>query len=260
MRFWLLVNIMSHHHYTRPPFKVIAHRGNSSQAPENTLEAFRQAITIPVDFLECDIQLSKDNTPVVIHDSTFHRITGAKSKEEVDQLNFDQIKTIDAGSWFDEKYHNERISTLEEFLTLPKNKIGMMIEIKAETVTECGLAKIVGDVIKKTHVSSQVLIGSLNPDILLCLEGYLPEQQFIPIVDHWSKYKKFREIPAKHYALYDPLATKKRIAELHERGCEVWAWTVNDKQRALKLMDRGIDGIITNMPKKMMSIHCAPHH
>jgi glycerophosphoryl diester phosphodiesterase len=239
--------------------KVIAHRGNSAQAPENTYISFKEAINLHVDYIEGDVQLSKDGIPVVIHDKTFHRITGDCSPHSVNELNLEEIKNIDAGSWFDYKFSDQRILTLEEFLCMPKGNIGMMLDIKPETVSERGLAKMVADVIllarSISHSFGPVLVGSLNPNTLLCLKVYLPEQQFIPIVANLDHLNDFKSLRAKYYALKEILATRELIDELHQYGAEVWSWTVDDKTRAIELVEIGIDGLITNQPKKMMNLH-----
>lgn len=239
--------------------KVIAHRGNSAQAPENTFIAFRQAIKLQVDFLECDVQLSKDSMPVVIHDGTFHRITNNFTHHSIDELDLEEIRQIDAGSWFDAKFSEERILTLKELLCLPRGKIGLMLDIKEETVSECGLAKVVGDIIVSCmpfmHQYGPVLVGSLNPQTLLCLKAYLPEQQFIPIIGNLDHWDDFRSIDAMHYAIKDHFITSELINLVHRDGAEIWAWTVDDKSRAAELIELGIDGLITNHPKKMMALH-----
>ncbi len=239
--------------------QVIAHRGNSSQFPENTYLAFREALQIGVDYLECDVQLSKDAVPVVIHDGTFHRITKDRSPHSVNELDLEQIKAIDAGSWFDPRFADQRILTLSEFLSMPKGKTGVMLDLKEETISECGLAKIVGDAIVQSkhtipHIGP-ILVGSLNPGTLLCLKAYLPEQQFIPIVGNLDHWNDFRSLRAKHYAVSEALVTREIVDELHHEGAEVWVWTVDDKTSAIHLIEMGIDGLITNHPKKMMALH-----
>ena len=97
------------------PIKIIAHRGNSAQAPENSKASFSQALNLGVDFLECDVQLSKDGVPLVMHDSCFTRITRKLSVHKVDSLNYEEIQRIDAGTWFDKKYSSETVLTLRQF-------------------------------------------------------------------------------------------------------------------------------------------------
>lgn len=249
----------------RVPIKIIAHRGNSAHAPENSKSAFDEALRLGVDFLECDVQLSKDGIPLVMHDGCFTRITRRLSVHKVDSLDYEDIKNIDSGTWFDEKYSSEKILTLRRFLELYREESGMMIDVKDETVKERYLASHVAEVIKDfAHEHPHhgpILVGSLNPNVLYCFEGFLPEQQLIPIVKYNHHFAEFAPIPARYYAIFYPLATKKRIAELHEKGIEVWAWVVDDKKIAKKLIANGIDGLITNMPKKMLHYRNshAPH-
>lgn len=241
--------------------KLIAHRGNSSQAPENTLAAFIQAIRIPVDFLECDVQLSKEGIPVVTHDGTLKRITIDHDSSKINELTLEEIKKIDAGSWFGNSFSNQRIITLEELLRLPRGKIGIMLEVKEETFLACSMGKHVGDVIKKMAPhqikSGPILVGSLSPNVLLCLEAYMPQQPLIPIVRDLSDLDEFSSLHAKHYAFKHSLLTEELIESFHKEGIEVWAWTIDDKDTAYELIGKGLDGIITNQPKKMVGL-CHP--
>lgn len=238
--------------------KVIAHRGNSLQAPENTKAAFNQAIKLHPDFIECDVQISKDGIPVVMHDGCFTRITKSMRIHKVDALDYEEIKNIDAGSWFSEEFSKERILTLMDFLQLNKGNMGMMLDVKDETVKEDYLASHIAEVIKeychKHPHHGPLLVGSLNPNILYCFEGFLPEQQLIPIVRIEENLKRFRGIPAKYYALHHSIAKKELIEELHGQGKEVWSWTVDDTLVAKRLISDGIDGLITNAPKKILSL------
>lgn len=242
----------------RHPVKVIAHRGNSAQCPENTKISFLEAIDLNVDFLEADIQFSKDNVPVVIHDSTFHRITQNDTEHPVNALTLDEIQKIDAGSWFNIGFADERIMTLEEFLCLPRGNTGIMLDVKEETFTDKEMAKIIRNVLEavgeKRLGHGPVIIGSLNSHLLLNLETFLPGQTFIPIVKSAKELDEFQDIDAQYYALKHNLVTTKLVSKLHNQGHQVWAWTVDDKNLANKLIDKGIDGIITNNPKKMLSL------
>jgi glycerophosphoryl diester phosphodiesterase len=241
--------------------KLIAHRGNSSQAPENTLAAFVQALRIPVDYLECDVQLSKEGIPVVFHDSTLERISPNSYPENINELTLNEIKLIDAGSWFSTDFSDQRIITLEELLSLPRGRTGIMLEVKEETFLACSMGKHIGDVIKKMAPMQQMrgplLVGSLSPNVLLCLEAYMPQQPLMPIVRNISDLSIFRSLHAKHYAFKYDIITSEMIDEFHSEGIAVWAWTVDDKDTAYLLTEMGIDGIITNHPKKMVAL-CHP--
>lgn len=241
--------------------KLIAHRGNSSQAPENTPIAFKEAIRIPVDFLECDVQLSKEGIPVVVHDATVCRITEQRVPTPINEMTIEEIKKIDAGSWFGSAYGDQKILTLEEFLFIPRGRIGVMLEVKEETFAVCSMGKNVGDVLKKVEPQLKkygpVLVGSLYPNVLLCLHAYLPEQPLIPIVKDLEDLEIFRTLQPTHYAFKYDLLTQNLIDELHSEEAKVWTWTVDDKDTAYKLVQMGVDGLITNHPKKMVSF-CHP--
>lgn len=242
--------------------KIIAHRGNSAFAPENSRSAFLQALDLAVDFLECDVQLSRDGIPVIMHDGCFTRITKKLSLHEVDSIDFDVMSHFDIGKWFDEGYSSEKLLSLKEFLELSKESAGMMLDIKEESVKERELTThIVKEIVEFSHANphhTPLVVGSLNPNILYCFEGFLPEQQLIAIVRTPEQLKEFEPIVCRYYALYYPLANKRLIDFLHEREIEVWAWVVDDHKIARKLIDDGIDGLITNMPQKMLRYRKLP--
>ena len=109
--------------------RFIGHRGLKDLAPENTLSSIKLAIDKNLKWIEIDIQFSKDNIPFLLHDETFNRSTNGKGFPK--DYDFDQIKTLDAGGWFNNKYKNLSIPSLEEVLNICTNKkIGLNIEIK----------------------------------------------------------------------------------------------------------------------------------
>ncbi|MBM3213069.1 glycerophosphodiester phosphodiesterase family protein, partial [Candidatus Poribacteria bacterium] len=115
---------------TRPI--IIAHRGNSCQAPANTIESIRQAIELGVDMIELDIQSSRDGVPVLIHNNTLDETTDGKG--EVSSLDLAQLKKLDAGSWKDKKYAGERIPTLKETLEFSKGRVNLSLDLKTEAI------------------------------------------------------------------------------------------------------------------------------
>ena len=107
----------------------IAHRGASGYAPENTLAAFDKAVEMQADYIEIDVQLSKDDLPVVIHDDTLDRTTNGTGN--ISAYTLQELKSLDAGSWFDKKYAGEKIPSLNEVLEMYGEKINILIELKS---------------------------------------------------------------------------------------------------------------------------------
>lgn len=197
--------------------KIIAHRGASMEAPENTLLAFQRAIQLGADFAECDIRLTKDKVPIVIHD------------EKIDQaliceLTFDEIEIL----------------TLEELLNLNFGKTGLMIEIKE--VNSLLDINIICDVIKKCNSPPRFYIGSLEVDIVAYLQKLNRDLPLIGIAEFESQIEAFLLLQPEIMALHYPLLSPERITELHAKNVEVWGWTVDDPGFHIE----GLDGVITN--------------
>ena len=110
--------------------EIIAHRGFSKKAPENTVSAVRMAIEHAVDYIEIDVHLTKDGVPVVIHDSILGRTTPHSTPQRISDLTLDNIKHLDAGALFDARYTGETIPTLDDILSIDWATSGLMIEIK----------------------------------------------------------------------------------------------------------------------------------
>lgn len=236
--------------------KIIAHRGNSSQAPENTNAAFELAMNYGVDFLECDVQMTKDDIPVIIHDGCFSRTTGKKFLNKINEVDLSEIREIDIGSWFHKNFSSETILTLEEFLCLANGKVGVMLDLKEETILNKEQIVKIGCIIKKYYNSNsqfQLLVGSLKSEILHIIKEVIPEKQLLPIVEFDRQLNEFNGLQTKIYALYYPIVKKKIIDDLHSRGIEVWAWVVDDAPQAKKLIANGIDGLITNTPQLFLT-------
>lgn len=233
--------------------KIIAHRGNSSESPENTLVSFMQAIEMEVDYIECDIQLTKDKIPVVIHDSILRRTTDNSEPLLIEDLTLGELKQFDAGSWFDSAFSGERIPTLEEVLNLPLGQTELFIEIKKGTSDEWEIAHAVAKACSHTEPSS-LLIASFDPLILTYFHEFIREINLALIVED-RKFLSFQgSFQPKIYALSEGLATAELIQEIHAEKKDVWVWTVDDLPDMERLVALGIDGIITNFPKTALKL------
>lgn len=242
-----------------PRFVSIAHRGASGNGhcPENTLSAFDKAIKLGVDCVECDVHCSKDGHVVVIHDSTLNRTTDKKGA--VAELTLEEIKQADAGSWFSKSFAGERVPTLEELLSLTKDKVVTVIEIKPKGITESVLK-----VVERSNAIDRVLIQSfhfevvkelyeLNPKVprALLVGGGLPISRLSSIME---LVHQAAEVGAGTLNLLHTVITANLVKEANKRGISVWAWTVDDESRMVELLDIGVSGITSNFPDKLVRI------
>ena len=231
--------------------EIIAHRGFSSIAPENTLAAFEQAIARGARSIEFDIQLSADSVPVIFHDATLERITGVSGK--VRDKNLSQLQTLDAGKWFGAEFLGQKIPTLKEALSILKNVdkflyfdvkphcewLDSEVAIFVNTLNDAGIKekcvitsfsdRFLGQV---RRLSDGLAIGH----IVANLEAYKSQlAQAVVNRDNLisSQYRVLLENPA--------LIQASRI-----QGVDIVAWTVDDRSDMQKLVDLGITRIVTN--------------
>lgn len=203
--------------------KVIAHRGASMEAPENTLKAFQKAIDLQVDFIECDIRLTQDKIPIVYHNATIEGIP-------IDTLTYNNIRNRDIGM-------GEKVPTLQQLLSLNFGKTGLMIEIKK--LDSLDNLKIITNDIKANAPKKPHYVGSCLPEIVKALDPSLPR---IGIANNMEALKIFSQDSIQIMALHYRLVTAEIIAHLHRLKMEVWCWTVDDPSFHIV----GLDGIITN--------------
>lgn len=235
---------------------IIAHRGASFDAPENTLAAIRLAWRQRADAVEIDVHLSSDGHLVAIHDDTTRRTTGIRDK--VSNLTFAELQSLDAGSWKNPKFCGEPIPTLEEVLaTMPKGK-RLFIEIKARANTAPALARAFA--LSNCRPEQITLIGfsfsamkSLKrafPQIEVCWITGLkrnPLTRRFPDADRLAQRIKAAGLDGLDLhanAAITPAFTKK----IHSAGLMLYAWTVDTPKTAKHLALAGLDGITTNRP------------
>jgi len=232
---------------------VYAHRGASGYAPENTMAAFKMAVELGSSGIECDVQMTKDGRLVVCHDETLDRTT--KVKGYIKDLNYDEIRELDAGSWFDSKFRNERIPRLLELLELVKDTgLLLNIEVKSGIVQYPGIEQKVLAEVAAFGLQTKVIISSfnhysikeckdINPSVktgALYMEG---------LFEPWNYMKSLGcECAHPFYMALVPAIAK----ELKARGYIINVFTVNDPKIALELVKMGADGIITNYPDRML--------
>lgn len=234
--------------------QLIAHRGASGEAPENTLIAFQKAIDIGVDFIEFDVRLTKDDIPVVIHDARVSRTTGNADISYVHDLTLAQLKKLDVGKWFGTEFVKEKIPSLEEVLLATSNQLGLMIEIKAGIQSPKTIVTSILNVLQTSNANPETLkFGSFSVPIIQEIINKSPLSNVMGIVEEVDKIENFLDLGIKHLALWYKLIDSSLIQRLHNNGINIWTFTVDDPEIALFLQSLSINGIITNQPRLIQS-------
>ncbi len=232
---------------------VIAHRGNSSHAPENTLAAFRSAIEVKPDYIELDAYASADGTLWVHHDKTLDRTTDIEThlpgkKIELKTVHDAVLAKLDAGSWFDPKFKGEKLPTLAESLDLIQSKSRTLLEHKE------GEARAYAELLKSRKLVGRLIVQSFNWEFLADLHRLLPDQKLGALGGKELTLEKTEKLPATGARIvgwdYKELNAK-NIKDLHGRGYTVWCYTPDEASDWQRLIDDGIDGIITNRPGEL---------
>ncbi len=230
--------------------EIIAHRGFSSIAPENTLFSFEVAIA-RASSIEFDIQLSADSIPVIFHDATLDRITGVSGK--VRETNFSQLQTLDAGKWFSDEFSGQKIPTLEEALNILKN-VDRFLYFDVKPHCEWSDSEVADFVktLQDAGIQEKCVITSFNDGFLEQVRQISDDLAIGHIVANLEAYKsQLAQAVAKSDNLISSLyrvllENPALIAESRSQGVDIVAWTVDDPKDMQKLLDLGISRIVTN--------------
>lgn len=243
--------------------QVVAHRGFSSIAPENTIASVKEALLAGADMVEIDVHLSADGVPVVIHDSTLIRTTGVKGFVGEKSASF--ITSLDAGSWFDQRFSNERIPLLEQVLEETKHKAGLLIELKTHTFDKKKLADAVVGVLKASG-RQDVIIQSFSSRILAQVKELTKDFELHKLVignlsllpfhydtsvriGRTSSLTTFAGVNHNH-----KYVTLRLVERMKRSGLKIYTWTVNHEDEMLKMINAGVDGIITDKPDLLLNL------
>lgn len=229
---------------------VIAHRGASAYAPENTSAAFREAVNLKADAIELDAKLLKDGTVVVLHDLTLDRTTTANGS--IFHFSYSEIKNLDAGSHFSEQFSNERIPTLNTVFESFGGSILINVELTDYTHPWDRLPFEVIKLVKKYHLESEVLLSSFNPWALIVakrLDARIPRALLV----HPGEVRIIRDLFKKivdhmSYHPHHSLVSNKLMLDAKKNQKRINVWTVNKRERMVELLNLGVDGIITDFP------------
>jgi glycerophosphoryl diester phosphodiesterase len=230
---------------------IIAHRGASHFAPENTVASANLAWELGADAVECDVYLSKDNRVMVIHDKDTKRTCTGKKNLTIEKTPSIVLRDLDAGSWKGEEFKGEKIPFLKEIIeTVPEGK-NVVVEIKCGSEVLPALKRCV----EKSEKSSQIIFICFGWKTILDTQKEFPDNKCYWLSGSKSGLnKKIKEAAENGLAgvnlKYSVI--NKEVVELAKRNnIEVLAWTVDDPVKAKELTDIGVTGITTNRPKWM---------
>lgn len=214
----------------------VAHRGWSGRAPENTMAAIRMALTAPdIEWIEIDVQLSKDAVPVVIHDFTLRRTTNGRG--EVRNWTAAELSTLDAGSWFSPAYKGEPIPTLDEVLEETKGRCKLNIELKTDGIRYPYIEEIVLDRVSKHGMMGDIVLTSFHVGALHRVRALSDSVRTGLILDGWRStlIHELKELGCDFLSIGYSRLNRDRLAQLHQAGIQTMAWTANDKRTIRKL-------------------------
>lgn len=237
----------------RKQVENVAHRGATGYAPENTIAAFNLAVEMKADYIEIDVQRSKDGELVVIHDTTVDRTTDGTGK--IGNLTFEQLRSLDAGSWKGEQFVGESISTFEEILDLYHGKIGILIELKAPELYP-GIEEQVSKALKVRNLdkpqNEKIIIQSFNFESMKKVNQLLPK---VPIGVLTSNRADTTLEALQEFSTYadwfNPsygIVTVELVNQIHSLGMQIGSWTVRSQEAADLLFEMGVDAIISDYP------------
>ncbi|HEU5315302.1 MAG TPA: glycerophosphodiester phosphodiesterase family protein [Chloroflexota bacterium] len=232
-----------------PPI-VVAHRGASGEAPENTLAAFRLAVEQGAQYVECDVHLSSDGVPVVIHDEKVDRTTNGTG--EVARMTLAELRALDAGGWLRPEFGGEKLPTLDEALAACAGKARMFVELKrggGEALVEASLAAI-------ERGRCEVAVISFGPEEVRALAARRPDLPLgfligrATLAQHGLEraLAAARERGASFFSPQQDAVDAGVIEAAHAAGMPVSVWTVDDAARMTGLAGAGVDAITTNLP------------
>ena len=232
--------------------QIVAHRGASGEAPENTLAAYRRALAIGVDAVELDVHLSTEGDVVVIHDFTLGRTTNGSGL--VGDLPIAALRRLDAGRWFGEAFAGEPIPTLTEALDALR-RVRVIIEIKNGPIYYRGIAdRVVTEVRNARHPA--VTVSSFDHPVLLDVRALASD---IPTAVLYSArpIDPIRLARDAGAAILHPQWAHVRadgVTAAHGAGLRVETWTVDDPDDLARIVDTGVDGIISNRPDRLRTV------
>lgn len=237
--------------------EIVAHRGASGDAPENTLAAIRMAADHGATWIEIDVNISRDAVPVLFHDDGLSRCSNGDGL--VIEHTLQSLQSLDTGTWFSENFAGERIATLDDCLALALElNLGINLEIKPCSGWEIPTTGAIAKLLNSKSTLPPVVVSSFSHIAMQQAATLLPEIPrsclYLVAPPDWQSLTS--EVGASNIHLHaNSLLTKAMTDEYKAQGLGVYCYTVNTVEDARKVFDAGVDGIFTNYPKALLKVY-----
>jgi glycerophosphoryl diester phosphodiesterase len=232
---------------------VIAHRGASGHAPENTLAAYERAVQLGAGFIETDLHLTRDARFVAIHDATLERTTNGRGN--VHDFTLAELRELDAGMWFDREFMGQRIPTLEEVLKFGKeHDVIFYLEVKYDAAW--GMHHSLVAELHKSQSTARSIVISFDESTLTALRMVDSTMMMGLLVDRPREdfAKVAIELGVRQLCPRADLVTPKFVEEAHRVDLQVATWTADDAEVMRAVAAAGVDGIMSNFPDRLQSV------
>jgi glycerophosphoryl diester phosphodiesterase len=229
---------------------IIAHRGASGHAPENTLAAFERAVELGAGFIETDLHLSRDLQFVAIHDAGLERTTNGRGA--VHDHTLAELRKLDAGQWFDRQFRGQRIPTLDEILAFSrKHDVMFYLQIKYDVAW--GMHHALVSALRNAESTARTVVVSFNPATLLALRKLDTSVMMGLLVEEAQpdSLKTALDIGVRQLCPRSALIRRELVEEAHHSDVHVVTWTVNRAEEMRAMIAVGVDGIMTDFPDRL---------
>jgi glycerophosphoryl diester phosphodiesterase len=232
---------------------VIAHRGASGHAPENTLAAFERAVELGAGFIETDLRLTRDLQFVAIHDEMLERTTNGRGS--VQEHTLAEVRQFDAGKWFDRQFRGQHVPTLDEILAFGRrHDVVFYLELKYDAAW--GMHHALVAALRNAESTPRTVVISFDAATLLALRkidssimmGLLANEKKPDIVE------VSLEAGARQLCIRSTLVTPELIEQAHKSDLHIIAWTVNSAEEMRAMIAAGVDGMMTNFPDRLRAV------
>ena len=234
--------------------KIIAHRGASGHAPENTLAAVRLAAEHGAEWIEIDVNISKDGVPVLFHDDGLERCSNGHGL--VIEHNLNDLRALDCGSWLGKEFAGEKMATLDECLQLAVEcKLGINLEIKPCSGWELPTTDAIAEALNNESALPPIVVSSFSELAMQRAADLMPQIPrsclYLVAPPNWQSL--CAKVAADNIHLHaNSLLSKEQVEQFKSSDLGVYCYTVNTTTDAEALFDKGVDGVFSNYPKKLI--------